>query len=133
MPASSAKGRARGPRAEERREHRTEVKLSAAEQQTLAAAAARTGLALGAYLRQAGIDAAEYRAVPVSVFQRDMLATLISAAGQVRRAGVNLNQAVTRLNSTGTPGPDLEPAASYCVRVVRNIDEAVTKLRRGQR
>jgi hypothetical protein len=128
---SAAKGRARGPRAEEPRQHRAEIKLTEAERETLAAAAARAGLALGAYIRQAGLDAAEYRAVPVSTAQRDTLLALIAAVGQVRRAGVNLNQAVTRLNSSGTPGPDLAPAANYCVRVVRGLDETVQKIRRG--
>ena len=51
----------------------------------------------------------------------------------VGRAGVNLNQAVARLNATGQPGPDLEPAAEFCMRTVRRADEAVELLRRGLR
>jgi hypothetical protein len=42
----------------------------------------------------------------------------------VGRAGVNLNQAVAKLNATGQPGPDLAPAAAYCVRVIAHVDQA---------
>ena len=59
-----------------------------------------------------------------------MLAELIRASGLVRRAGVNLNQAVARLNATGEPGPDLGPAAAYCTRVLRHVDEAAELIRR---
>src|ERR1039457_1138234 len=109
------------------------VRLSGEERATLAAAADRAGLALGAYLVGAGLDAAEHRAVPVRVLQREALRELIRAAGQVRRIGGNLNQAVTRLNATGEPGPDLGPAAAYCMRVVRQVDEAALLIRRGLR
>jgi hypothetical protein len=109
------------------------VRLSDAELAALSAAADRAGLALSAYLGQAGMDAAEHRAVPVGEVQREALRELIRAAGLVRRAGVNLNQAVARLNATGTAGPDLEPAAAYCMRVVRQVDEAAMHVSRRLR
>ena len=56
---------------------------------------------------------------------------LIAAAGLVRRVGTNLNQAVTRLNATGQCGDDLLPAAQFCVRVIRRLDEAAEQLRRS--
>jgi len=73
-------------------------------------------------------------AVAVPVMQRETLAELFRLAGLVRRAGVNLNQAVTRLNATGEAGPDLEPSAAYCMRTVRRVDEAAQLIiRRGLR
>ncbi|MGH3236192.1 MAG: hypothetical protein ACRDOH_23630, partial [Streptosporangiaceae bacterium] len=55
----------------------------------------------------------------------------VAAAELVRRAGTNLNQAVARLNATGQPGPDLGPAADYCLRVVERIDQAAEHISRG--
>ena len=55
---------------------------------------------------------------------------VMTAAGLVRRAGTNLNQAVAKLNATGQRGADLVPAAEFCVRVIRRLDEAAEQLRR---
>ncbi len=79
------------------------------------------------------MDAAERRAAAVDEVQREALAELIRAAGLVRRAGVNLNQAVARLNATGRPSPDLGPATDYCMRVVGRIDQATRISRRLKR
>lgn len=106
------------------------VKLSTEEKASLSAAAGRAGMALAAYLGQAGLDAAECRAAPVGGVQREMLLALFQASALVRKAGVNLNQAVKRLNATGEPGPDLSPAVAYCVRVVRHVDEAAQLVQR---
>jgi hypothetical protein len=76
------------------------------------------------------MDAAEHRAVPVPKMHREMLAELIRVRGLVRRADVNLNQAVAQLNATGQPGPDLEQAAAYCAQVLRHVDAAAEQIRR---
>jgi hypothetical protein len=115
------------------RRHRVSVRLSDGELAALSAAAGRAGLALSAYLAQAGLDAAEHRAAPVGEVQREALGQLIRAAGQVHRIGVNLNQAVARLNATGAAGPDLEPAAAYCMQVLGRVDEAATHITRRLR
>jgi hypothetical protein len=49
----------------------------------------------------------------------------------VRRVGTNLNQAVARLNATGQRGEDLLPAAQFCARVIRRLDEAAEHVRRN--
>jgi hypothetical protein len=108
------------------------IRLSDDEKAVLEKAAARAGLGLRAYIGQAAVDAAELRAVPVAAFQRQMLAELIHAAGLVRRAGVNLNQAVAKFNATGQPGPDLGPAVAYCLRVARHVDEAALAITRSR-
>lgn len=133
MPEISAAQGARRPRGAEPRSEQVTVKLTVGERRNLAAAAARAGMAPGAYLGQLGMDAVEHRAVPVTRQRQELLRALIEAASQVQRAGGNLNQAVARLNSTGVPGPDLEPAAAYCARVIARVDEAAELVRRGQR
>jgi len=133
VPETLAEQGARRPRADEPRSKQVTVKLTVAEHARLLAAAGRAELALGAYLGQVGMDAAEHRAMPVATQRRELLLTLMELAGLVRRAGGNLNQAVARLNSTGIPGPDLEPSAKYCMRVVAKVDEAAELVRRGQR
>jgi hypothetical protein len=94
-------------------------------------AAGRSGLARGAFAAEATLAAA--RGVPARVWSplRDALVELMTAAGLVRRAGTNLNQAVARLNATGQRGEDLLPAAQFCVRVIRRLDETAAQLRRS--
>src|ERR1035441_7701674 len=122
---SSVKGGGRRARGQVPRRHVVQVKFSEAEKTALEEAAARDGLAL--------LNVAEHRTAPVGSVQREALAELIRVAGLVRRVGVNLNQAVTRLNATGEPGPGPGPAAAYGMRVVRRVDEAALLIRRGLR
>jgi hypothetical protein len=89
--SSCVHGRGRRSRGLVPRLHVVKVKLSDAEKTALDAAAERAGLALGAFIARAGLDAAEYQAVPVGAAQREALGELIRVAGLVRRAGVNLN------------------------------------------
>ena len=124
MPASSEKGRGRRPREQQPREHVIKAKLSAAEKASLSAAAEQDGLAVAAYLVQAGLDAAEHRAMPIPVFQQEMLRELVRIRGLV-------HQAVARLHTTDEPGPD--PTVAYCLRVIRHIDEAALLLSRRLR
>jgi hypothetical protein len=102
------------------------AKLSAAEKASLSAAAEQDGLAVVAYLVQAGLDAAEHRAMPVPVFQQEMLRELVRVRGMVR-------QAVIRLNAIGEPGPDIEPAVADCRRAIRHVDEAALLVSRRLR
>jgi hypothetical protein len=117
-------GAGRRSRESERRRHKITVRLSEAELATLTAAAGRAGLALGAYIVRAGVDAAEHRAAPIAEVQREALLELIRAVELAYRVGVNLEQVVARLNATGEPGPDLGLAVADCMQVVHRIDEA---------
>ena len=131
MPSSSATAGVRyRTRGEERRDHRFELKLSAAERMVLAAAAHQAGLTLAAYIVQAGMDVAEHRAAPVGAVQREMLADLYRLTREVNRVRTQLGQAVSEVNSGGAPGPDLERAVGYCMRVVQRVDEAAQLVRR---
>ncbi len=97
----------------------------------VSAAAGRLGLARGAYAAEIVLAVARRVEPPVLSPFREALAEVMTAAGLVRRAGTNLNQAVARLNSTGQRGADLVPSAEFCVRVIRRLDEAAEQLRRA--
>lgn len=104
--------------------------LSDTELADLDQAAGRAGLARGAFAAQAALAAARGTASPASSLAREALVELMTAAGLVRRVGTNLNQAVAKLNATGQPGADLVPAAEFCARVIRRLDEAAEQVRR---
>ena len=97
----------------------------------VSAAAARSGLARGAFAAEVTLAAVRGAEATVGSPLREALAELMSAAGLVRRVGTNLNQAVARLNATGQRGDDLLPAAQFCTRVIRRLDEAAEQLRRS--
>jgi hypothetical protein len=94
-------------------------------------AAGQAGLARGAFAAEVTMAAARGRSARISSPLREALVELMSAAGLVRRVGTNLNQAVARLNATGQRGEDLLPAAQFCVRVIRRLDEAAEHVRRN--
>lgn len=88
----------------------------ASEFALVASAAAGERLALGAYAVHAVLAAARRSVQPQYALLREALATVMHAAGQARRIGVNLNQAVAALNSgsrrhscAGMPRRRLEP------------------------
>ena len=87
-------------------------------------------MAPGAFAAQAVVDVAEDWVRPGPAVRRELQAELTDLVHLVYRAGVNINQAVARLNATGQPGPDLKPAAESCMRTVRRADEAIGLLRR---
>lgn len=94
-------------------------------------AAARSRLARGAFAAEVTLAAVRGAHPKMGSPLREALTELMSAAGLVRRVGTNLNQAVARLNSTGQRGDDLLPAAQFCARVIRRLDEAAEQVRRS--
>jgi hypothetical protein len=94
-------------------------------------AAERAGLARGAFAAEAALASARGGEARVWSPLREALVEVIAAAGLVRRAGTNLNQAVAKLNATGQRGEDLLPAAQFCVRAIRRLDETAEQLRRA--
>ena len=132
MPSSSARGSYRTRTGEQRRP-RIQLWLTPAEWDTASAAAARAGMAPGAYAAQALLDVAEYRTVYLPEMRRQMIVAMMQAAAQVSRIGTTLDPAVAQLKATGAPGPDLDPAAHDWARVLRLLDEACELVRRRLR
>ncbi|MGH3222188.1 MAG: hypothetical protein ACRDPY_26430 [Streptosporangiaceae bacterium] len=94
-------------------------------------ATGRAGQARGAFAAEAALAAAHGRSSRAGSPVREALVELMTAAGLVRRAGTNLNQAVAKLNATGQCGEDLIPASQFCVRVIHRLDETAEQLRRS--
>jgi hypothetical protein len=96
-------------------------------------AAAQAGMAKGAYAAHATLAAARGLMNPADAPARQALTELIRAAGLVRRIGVNLNQAVAKLNATGQRSGDLLPYAAECARRAQRLDAAAEAVRRRLR
>jgi len=114
-----------------RRGKRVEFTLTDGEFADLETAAQLAGLSRGAYAAQAALTVARGGGSRAGAPLREALIELMTAAGLVRRVGTNINQAVARLNATGQRGEDLLPAAQFCVRVIRRLDEAAEHVRRN--
>lgn len=128
-----ARQRPAGRRSREtaKRPRRVEFTLTEEEFGELDAAALRAGLSRGAYAAQAALTVARGKAGgQAGAPLREALAELIRAAGLVRRVGVNLNQAVAKLNATGQPSGDLVPYAAESIRKARRLDAVAEELRR---
>ena len=108
--------------------------LSETEFADLETAAARAGVARGAFAAQ--VVLAHVRgtiAVAADDAARDALGELIRAAGLVRRIGANLNQAVAKLNATGQRSGDLLPYAAESMRRVERLDDVAEQVRKTLR
>ena len=130
-PGSVALGRR--PRKSARRCRRVEFSLTDEEFGDLEAAAVRAGLARGAYAAEAALSVARGVTCPADNPLREALGEFIRAAGLVRRIGVNLNQAVAKLNATGQRSGDLLPYAAACLRRAERLDAPAEEIRRRLR
>jgi hypothetical protein len=61
---------------------------------------------------------------------RELLRELIRASGLVCRIGVNLNQAVAKLNATGQRSGDLLPYAAESLRRAKRLDAVAEEVRK---
>ena len=119
----------RRQRQEVKRSHRVEFSLTGEEFELLEAAAERTGRARGAFAAEAGLAAARGGPAIDTPF-RELLRELIRASGLVRRIGVNLNQAVAKLNATGQRSGDLLPYAAESLRRAERLDAVAEEVRK---
>jgi uncharacterized protein (DUF1778 family) len=117
------------------RPHKVEMRLTAEEFALIEDAARRAGLARGAYAAEAALSAA--RGIPKAQARdtdlADALSELVRATGLVRRIGVNLNQAVARLNATGQRSGDLLPYARESLRRAEMLTRAAEDVRKALR
>ena len=121
-----------GRRRRERRARGRSVRfdLSEDEYAELVAAARSAGLARGAFAAQATLAAARGGRPSRSTGElRELLGEVMRAATLVQRIGVNLNQAVAKLNATGEAPGSLVPIAEHCTRSVDRLDHVVERVR----
>jgi hypothetical protein len=116
-----------------RRPHRVEFTLTDDELELLDDAARRSGRSRGAYAAEAALDAAQGRPVLGNSALAEALGELVRASGLVRRIGVNLNQAVARLNATGQRSGDLLPYARESMRRAEMLTSAAEDVRKALR
>lgn len=123
----------RRARQETGRPFRVHFSLTEAEFAALEKAASRAGLARGAFAAQ--VVLAHVRGVTTGpeAPNRELLRELVRAAALVHRIGVNLNQAVAKLNATGQRSGDLLPCAVESMRRVEHLDEVAEQVRRSLR
>jgi hypothetical protein len=107
--------------------------LTEEEYREVGAAAEHAGLARGTYAAYATLAAARGMVNPAQSPFRQALTELIRAATLVRRIGVNLNQAVAKLNATGQRSADLLPYAAESLRRAERLDAAAEAVRRHLR
>ena len=120
----------RRPRQPVKRRCTVQFDLSDEEFGELKAAADRAGLARGAFAAQAALLAARSGSVVSESPLREALGEFVRAAGLVRRIGVNLNQAVAKLNATGQHSGDLLPYAAESIRRAQLLDQAAEQVRK---
>ena len=121
----------RRPRQGSKRPYRVEFSLTGEEFGLLDAAAERAGRARGAYAAEAALAAARGGAGAAGTPLAELLRELIRASGLVRRIGVNLNQAVARLNATGQRSGDLLPYAAESLRRAEHLDAVAEEVRKA--
>jgi hypothetical protein len=136
--AGSGQGRRRGQGARRARQQpgrsfRVHFSLTGQEFAALDDAAGRAGLARGAFAAQVVLAQVHGSATGPEAPDREALRELMRAAGLVRRIGVNLNQAVARLNATGQRSGDLLLYARESMRRVERLDDAAEQVRKALR
>jgi len=104
--------------------------LTEEEYAEVSAAARQAGLARGAYAAEATLAVARGEVAISDAPLRDAFYALDRAALLVRRIGVNLNQAVAKLNATGQRSGDLLPYAQESVRRAARLEAAGEDLRK---
>jgi Mobilization protein NikA len=129
-PSAAARNPRRRSRQSVKRSRTVRFDLSEEEFAEIGAAAKQAGLAKGAYAAQVVLSAARSGGVPGDSPLRDALGEFMRAAGLVRRIGVNLNQAVAKLNATGQRGGDLLSYAAESMRRARLLDQAAEDVRK---
>jgi len=104
--------------------------LTDEEYAEVSAAARQAGLARGAYAAEATLAIARGAVTAPDVPLADAVHALDRTALGVRRIGVNLNQAVAKLNATGQWSGDLPAYAEESVRRAARLEAAGEDLRK---
>jgi hypothetical protein len=110
------------------RERRVNLRLSEGEYAALTEAAATAGLTPAGFATEAALAAARGEGMPEHRALRSLLLELMAARTQVRRYGVNVNQAVAQLQSTGDAPVWLERAAAGTDRSVARVEAAAAEV-----
>jgi len=106
------------------------VRYTEDEYGAVAGAAGRAGLAPTSYVAEAALAAARDTPAPSASPLRELAVELMQARLQVRRFGVNVNQAVAKLHATGEVPVWLAESVERCDLAVAHVDAAAAALSR---
>ena len=123
----------RRARQETRRSLRVHFSLTETEFAELQDAASRAGMARGAFAARVVLAHVQGDTDGPEAPDRELLRELVRAAGLVHRIGVNLNQAVRKLNATGQRSEELLPYAVESMRRVNHLDDVAEQVRKSLR
>ena len=135
----AAPGRRYRPRGESIRDQRLTPRFTDAELSQIKAAADAAQMTVTGFCALAALAIARRRPgdpsraaeAPAGVEElAELQRELFAARNGVNRTGVNLNQAVAALNSTGHPPVWLEHAVSRVVNAVAEVDTVVARIHR---
>lgn len=135
----AAPGRRYRPRGETVRDQRLTPRFTDAELSQIKAAADAAQMTVTGFCALAALavarrrpgDAGRAGTAPAGVEElAELQRELFAARNAVNRTGVNLNQAVAALNSTGQPPVWLEHAVSRVVNAVAEVDTVVARIHR---
>jgi hypothetical protein len=104
--------------------------VSDAEHEVLTAAAQRWGLARGAFIARAALAAARQEAQARSPEAAEIIAAIEVLGRKLDSNGVNLNQAVAKLHSTGRYDRDLVRYAERVAGLERDLDDLADEVRK---
>jgi hypothetical protein len=110
------------------RSRRLKLRLSEGEFAELAEAAVIAGLTPSGYAAEAALATARGTMLPADQPWRPALREVMAARTQVRRFGVNVNQAVRVLNATGEAPGWLRQAVGSTEQAVHSLDDAAARL-----
>jgi hypothetical protein len=117
-----------------RRSRSVLVRYSEEEYARLSASAESAGLSTTSYAAEAALAAANGTSAPAdTAVLRELLVELMAARTQLRRFGVNVNQAVAQLNATGEAPVWLQRSVHLCERAVGRLDETTAAVTRRLR
>jgi hypothetical protein len=109
------------------------VRYDADEHAAVASAAGQAGLTTAGYVASAALAAATESPPPTQAPLRELLSELLVARTALRRYAVNVNQAVTALNSGDEVPVWLQRAAAGASRAVARVDEVTIQVSRQLR
>ena len=111
-----------------RRHRALSLRYTEDEYRLVQTAAQEAGLTPTGYVAAVAVAVAQGREAPHREPWRLALLELMEARRQVRRIGVNLNQAARAINATGEPPPWLEHVAALTARAITTVDDAARAL-----
>ena len=109
---------------------RIAIAVDEVEHQDLETAAREDGLTVAAFVANRALAAARRTAPTAGESLRESLRALNHATAQLRRAGVNFNQAVAAFNATGQPPGNLPDYARYTASIVQKVGDAADQVQR---